>query len=516
MLTWTLQARVVHSDVESPASLEFGGPSAPGLNQLQSNIEWTQRDNLHSVPTDCDQRTERQGWMADASVSAESAWHNFAMAPFYRNWMRSIVDVQEDFPAADPNDKRTCGTQGRADCVGAVTDTVPHPPGTFGSRPADPSWSSSFDLTYWYLIRYSGDKRIANSTYPALKSYVEYMLSIAAKDSSGLLRWSTTGDWLEQQWPSGSSNYHVLVREQMTSSFNTILGIKILADAATLLGGDKKADEIKYRGVVADQLRRWHSTFFNMSGIGGGKATEKHGRFVNPAQEAGSKKCANGGICCPYPQFPGGCTFWQSFPNSTTPSRLHLVSNCETFPATCHGPAQHSCWPDFRYNLAIHPITASEMTAIPLGVNFTCDMPLKRSSSNTSAMTIYGDGSQAALAYSLFLGAPPTPEIQASTVRQLVDAIAATGNHPTTGIIATKWLPEALSKLSRPEVVLDMVLQTGPPSWMDQIAHNATTVHENWEYLRSTELYYISGAQNSRHDPFDWYFTYISLIAHFA
>ena len=42
-------------------------------NQLQSNIEWTQRDNLHSVPTDCNQRTERQGWMADASVSAESA-----------------------------------------------------------------------------------------------------------------------------------------------------------------------------------------------------------------------------------------------------------------------------------------------------------------------------------------------------------------------------------------------------------------------------------------------------------
>ena len=111
------------------------------------------------------------------------------MGPFYRNWLRSIVDVQQDFPAADPLDKRACGTQGRADCVGAVTDTVPHPPGTFGTRPADPSWSSSFDLTYWYLIRYSGDKRIANSTYAPLKSYVDYMLTIAAKDSTGLLRW---------------------------------------------------------------------------------------------------------------------------------------------------------------------------------------------------------------------------------------------------------------------------------------------------------------------------------------
>ena len=344
------------------------------------------------------------------------------------------------------------------------------------------------------MIRYSGDKRIANGTYPALKSYVEYMLSIAAKDSSGLLRWSTTGDWLEQQWPKGSSNYHVLVREQMTSSFNTILGIKILADAAALLRGDKKADEIKYRGVVADQLHRWHQTFYNMSGTGGGKATERHGRFINPAQEAGSKKCPNGGICCPYSQFPGGCTFWQSFANDTTPAMLHMVSNCDAYPTSCGRDTQRICWKDFHYNLQIHPITRSEMQAIPLGRNYTCDMPLDDDLGGNASTMTYGDGSQAALAYSLFLGAAPTPEIQASTTRQLVAAIAATKNHPTTGIIATKWLPEALSKLSRPKVVLDMVLQTGPPSWMDQISHNATTVHENWEWL-------VGPGMNSHNHP---------------
>ena len=87
----TIAARVVHSDVESSSVLRFEeGTAAPLLNQLQSNIEWTQRDNLHSVPTDCDQRTERQGWMADASVSAEQAYHNFAMGPFYRNWFQSV------------------------------------------------------------------------------------------------------------------------------------------------------------------------------------------------------------------------------------------------------------------------------------------------------------------------------------------------------------------------------------------------------------------------------------------
>ena len=80
-----------------------------------------------------------------------------------------MVDVQSDFPAKDPLDHRACRSQGRLDCLGAVTDTVPHPPGTFGAGPADPSWSAAFDLVYWYNLRYSGDRRSAAKHYPALK-----------------------------------------------------------------------------------------------------------------------------------------------------------------------------------------------------------------------------------------------------------------------------------------------------------------------------------------------------------
>ena len=100
------------------------------------------------------------------------------------------------------------------------------------------------------------------------------------------------------------------------------------------------------------------------------------------------------------------------------------------------------------------------------------------------------DQSQSVLAYTLFLGAPPTVEIRKATLAQLVAAIKKTDNHPTTGIIGTKWLPEALSKSGRSDVVLDMVLQTGAPSWMDQIAHNATTVWENCKQNRSAVVFH--------------------------
>lgn len=193
--------------------------------------------------------------------------------------------------------------------------------------------------------------------------------------------------------------------------------------------------------------------------------------------------CPNGGICCPLPQFPGGCTFWESCPHagicSSPDDRLHMVSNCASYPASC-GAEQKSCWPNVERGLTIHPVKSSYLKSVKLGDNFTCGMPTK--GMNTSAVT-YGDGSQSVLAYTLFLGAAPTTEIHEATLAQLVAAIKKTNNHPTTGIIGTKWLPEALSKLDRPDVVLDMVLQTGAPSWMDQIAHNATTVWENWEWF---------------------------------
>ena len=136
-----IQARVVHSDIyyptadpkrtstaDTPGSLTFkagpGGSShAAMLNQLQSNVQWTQRDNLFSVPTDCDQRNERQGWMADASLSSEEAINSFWMAPLYSNWLRMLSDVQS-VAATEGDCDIHCPTF--PNCTGTVTDTVPH------------------------------------------------------------------------------------------------------------------------------------------------------------------------------------------------------------------------------------------------------------------------------------------------------------------------------------------------------------------------------------------------------
>ena len=62
--------------------------SSPMLNQLMPNIVWTQRDNMHSVPTDCPQRDERLGWMGDMLVFGQTAMFNMDMAAFFTKWVR--------------------------------------------------------------------------------------------------------------------------------------------------------------------------------------------------------------------------------------------------------------------------------------------------------------------------------------------------------------------------------------------------------------------------------------------
>src|SRR5204863_485536 len=85
----SLRGRVVHSAV-APAGNFVASKQI--LNQIQHLIHWGQLSNLFGLPTDCDQRNERQGWMGDAHVTAEEAMLNFDMAAFYSNFVRDMRD----------------------------------------------------------------------------------------------------------------------------------------------------------------------------------------------------------------------------------------------------------------------------------------------------------------------------------------------------------------------------------------------------------------------------------------
>jgi alpha-L-rhamnosidase len=218
----TIRGKVVHSAVRQVGNFSC---SSPILNRLQHLIIWSQKTNLHSIPTDCNQRDERMGWLGDAHLTAEQAMMNFDMGAFYTKFIRDIQDVQ--------------------DKEGALTDTVPH---IWGRRPADPAWGTAYPLLCWYMYRYYGDKSLLESQYDGVKEYVEFLRSKAKDD---LLEFSHYGDWVAIEKTPGD----------FVSSFYYHYDVVILTKMAEALGYDA---EIKTYKTLSERIQAAiHKKYFD-------------------------------------------------------------------------------------------------------------------------------------------------------------------------------------------------------------------------------------------------------------
>jgi alpha-L-rhamnosidase len=146
--------------------------SDPRINQLMSNIQWGQRGNYLSVPTDCPQRDERLGWMGDAEVFVKTATYNADVAAFFSKWLVDVDDAQTS--------------------DGAYTDVSP----ARGTGAGTPAWGDAGVICPWTIYQAYGDKRILEKHLPAMTKWVEWCHAhstdlIRDKDRGG-----DYGDWL--------------------------------------------------------------------------------------------------------------------------------------------------------------------------------------------------------------------------------------------------------------------------------------------------------------------------------
>jgi alpha-L-rhamnosidase len=163
-----VEGRVVHSDLAPTGRFRS---SHPLLNRIHANVIRGQRSNLMSIPTDCPQRDERQGWLGDAHLAAEQAAFNFDMAAFYDKFLEDIRLAQ------------------RAD--GSLPDAVP--PYLKRLYPADPAWGAAFPILAWLMYWNYGDARVLTRNRTGMKKYVDFLWRRA---ENGLLRsLGKYGDW---------------------------------------------------------------------------------------------------------------------------------------------------------------------------------------------------------------------------------------------------------------------------------------------------------------------------------
>lgn len=158
---------VMNSDIK-----ERGGFSCSDeiANKLQDMTRRSDLANFYYFSTDCPQR-EKNGWTADAALSAEHFLLNLQAETSYREWMRNICKAQDD--------------------NGMIPGIVPT--GTWGyGRGLGPAWDCVLVYLPYYVYIYRGQTEMI---YEAAKSIVTYIHFLTTKrDNQGLVEFGL-GDW---------------------------------------------------------------------------------------------------------------------------------------------------------------------------------------------------------------------------------------------------------------------------------------------------------------------------------
>jgi len=168
----TIEGWVLHSD--TPMTSTFAC-SDPMVNQLFSNVLWTQRANFIDLPTDCPQRDERMGWTGDAQAYIGTAAYNADIGAFYTKWLRELMESQRPsgaFPGYAP---------------------MPFQHGwDFGS-----AWADAGVICPWTMWQAYGDTRVIEQCWEPMSRFMQWRKETSV-DDLGIVHGNAWGDWLAQ------------------------------------------------------------------------------------------------------------------------------------------------------------------------------------------------------------------------------------------------------------------------------------------------------------------------------
>lgn len=186
-----ISAVAIYSKMEETGHLTTSNQQ---VNQLLSNILWSQKGNMLSIPTDCPQR-ERVGWTGDMQVFAPASTFYMNTESFIRRWLKSVrINQHENGEVADYSPTPLDGKSS------AFT-------GTYSSA----GWGDAIIMVPWTLYERYGNKEILEENYDAMLKWFAFSKESAAGDKEGEASyiWDTKfhyGDWMFPSFMMGDPN----------------------------------------------------------------------------------------------------------------------------------------------------------------------------------------------------------------------------------------------------------------------------------------------------------------------
>ncbi len=230
-----LEGKVIHDDLRKAGDFSCSNPL---LNQIYKNIVWGTRGNYHSIPTDCPQRDERQGWLGDRAAESRGEAYFYDVANFYSKWLTDIQLAQSE--------------------KGEIPDVAP-PFWNICSN--NMTWPSVYTIIPdWHYVFYA-DRRVLERHYPNMKKWMAFMSGFL---ENGIMPQDQYGDWCVP--PESPELIHSQDPRRVTCKaiLGTTYYYKNLLLLAHFAGILEKPQEAREYADQAEKVKQaFHAKFFN-------------------------------------------------------------------------------------------------------------------------------------------------------------------------------------------------------------------------------------------------------------
>ena len=229
-------AVVLHSEMKRTGWLES---SDPMLNQLFSNIVWSQKGNYLDIPTDCPQRDERYGWTGDCQIFCRTATLQYDVRHFFRKWLADVRAAQHE--------------------NGWIPDVVPS---LTAYKPGGAAWSDAVTIVPWQLYQTYGEISFLSDMYDAMVKWIDYIPAVSTTENLWTGCW-TYGDWLALDAPEDYHPATIELSKRGYSSDDLICSafyansVSIVIRTGKLLKRDVSAYEALYARIVSAYRARF-------------------------------------------------------------------------------------------------------------------------------------------------------------------------------------------------------------------------------------------------------------------
>ena len=233
-----IKGKVVHDAMYTTGSFTCSNPM---INSIYKNAFWGIRGNYRSMPTDCPQRDERQGWLGDRSAECTGESYVFDIAALYNKWVTDINDAQLE--------------------SGSIPDVAP----SFWPNYSDnTTWPGTFLFASDMLYNQYGDKRTIQIHYPSMKNWINHMEKYV---EHGIMMKDTYGDWCvppEELTVINSSDPKRITAGDYIGTAYFYYELKLMEKFALIL--DKKNDAAEYARKAQGMKTAFNARFYNPEG----------------------------------------------------------------------------------------------------------------------------------------------------------------------------------------------------------------------------------------------------------